>query len=68
MSLLVQARTSNDDEEIAGCIDLVLRSSKLGLIHESVNVNILSSYTSKFPIYRFWLRLLTAILRELVRM
>lgn len=45
MSLLVQARTSNDDEEIAGCIDLVLRSSKLGLIHESVNVNILSSYT-----------------------
>lgn len=45
MSLLVQARTSNDDEEITECIDLVLRSSKLGLIHESVNVNVLSSYT-----------------------
>ncbi|KAI0200226.1 glycoside hydrolase family 125 protein [Astrocystis sublimbata] len=45
MSLLVQARTSNDDEEIKECIDFVLRSSKLGLIHESVDVNILSSYT-----------------------
>ncbi|KAK5634176.1 hypothetical protein RRF57_009890 [Xylaria bambusicola] len=45
MSLLVQARTSESDEEIAECLDLVLRSSKLGLIHESVDVNIMSSYT-----------------------
>ncbi|KAJ2971279.1 hypothetical protein NUW58_g9461 [Xylaria curta] len=45
MSLLVQARTSDKDEEITECIDLVLRSSKLGLIHESVDVNILGSYT-----------------------
>ncbi|KAI3328142.1 hypothetical protein F4824DRAFT_484573 [Ustulina deusta] len=45
MSLLVQARTSDNDEEIAECIDLVLRSSKLGLIHESVDVNRLSAYT-----------------------
>ncbi|KAI3323329.1 glycoside hydrolase family 125 protein [Xylariaceae sp. AK1471] len=45
MSLLVQARTSDDDEEITECLDLVLRSSKLGLIHESVNVDVLSSYT-----------------------
>ncbi|KAI1426567.1 hypothetical protein F5Y12DRAFT_270463 [Xylaria sp. FL1777] len=45
MSLLVQARTSDNDEEISECIDLVLRSSKLGLIHESVDVNRLSSYT-----------------------
>ncbi|KAI0417878.1 hypothetical protein F5X98DRAFT_129558 [Xylaria grammica] len=45
MSLLVQARTSDNDEEIQECIDLVLRSSKLGLIHESVDVNVLSSYT-----------------------
>ncbi|KAI0445767.1 hypothetical protein F4803DRAFT_107306 [Xylaria telfairii] len=45
MSLLVQARTSDNDAEIVECIDLVLRSSKLGLIHESVDVNILSSYT-----------------------
>lgn len=47
MSLLVQARTSDDDEEITECIDLVLRSSRLGLIHESVDVNFLSSYTSE---------------------
>ncbi|KAI0516867.1 hypothetical protein F5B22DRAFT_646601 [Xylaria bambusicola] len=45
MSLLVQARTSDSDEEIKECIDLVLRSSKLGLIHESVDVNMMSSYT-----------------------
>ncbi|KAI1352340.1 hypothetical protein F5Y01DRAFT_92813 [Xylaria sp. FL0043] len=45
MSLLVQARTSDNDEEIRECIDLVLRSSKLGLIHESVDVIRLSSYT-----------------------
>ncbi|KAI1149565.1 hypothetical protein F4825DRAFT_47976 [Nemania diffusa] len=45
MSLLVQARTSDNDEEITECIDLVLRSSKLGLIHESVDVNVMGSYT-----------------------
>ncbi|KAI1435404.1 glycoside hydrolase family 125 protein [Xylaria sp. CBS 124048] len=45
MSLLVQARTSDDDKEIMECIDLVLRSSRLGLIHESVNVNSLNVYT-----------------------
>jgi meiotically up-regulated gene 157 (Mug157) protein len=45
MSLLVQAQTSDDDEEIMGCLQLVLNSSKLGLIHESVNVNYLHSYT-----------------------
>ncbi|XXG95086.1 Histone acetyltransferase [Hypoxylon texense] len=45
MSLLVQAQTSDDDDEIIGCLNLVLRSSKLGLVHESVDVNILHSYT-----------------------
>ncbi|KAI2638222.1 glycoside hydrolase family 125 protein [Xylaria nigripes] len=45
MSLLVQAQTSDDDNEIRECIGLVLRSSALGLIHESVNVNTMSSYT-----------------------
>ncbi|KAL2267752.1 hypothetical protein VTJ83DRAFT_5029 [Remersonia thermophila] len=45
MSLLVQAQTSDDDEEIMGCLNMVLRSSKLGLIHESVDVNHSSSYT-----------------------
>lgn len=47
MSLLIQAQTSDDDEEIKGCIDFVLRSAKLGLIHESVDVDTVSAYTSK---------------------
>lgn len=47
MSLLIQAQTSDDDEEIMGCIDFVLKSAKLGLIHESIDVNNLGSYTSK---------------------
>jgi hypothetical protein len=47
MSLLIQAQTSDDDAEIFKCLDFVLRSSKLGLVHESVNVNALSSYTRK---------------------
>lgn len=45
MSLLVQAQTSNDDSEIKECLALVLKASKLGLIHESVDVNMVSSYT-----------------------
>lgn len=45
MSLLIQAQTSGDDEEIKKCIDLVLKSSKLGLVHESVNVNYARQYT-----------------------
>jgi hypothetical protein len=35
MSLLLQAMTTDDDEEIKKSLDLVLRASKLGLIHES---------------------------------
>lgn len=45
MSLLIQAQTSDDDAEIKECLDLVLASSRLGLIHESVNVNQIGSYT-----------------------
>ena len=51
MSLLVQAQTSDDDDEIVGCLQLVLNSSKLGLIHESVNVNYAHSYTRKYLAY-----------------
>lgn len=47
MSLLIQAQTSDDDAEIKGCLDFVLRSAKLGLIHESIDVNSAGSYTSK---------------------
>jgi len=45
MSLLNQARTSNDDKEIMKCLDFVLSSAKLGLIHESVDVDHIASYT-----------------------
>ncbi|RYP47593.1 hypothetical protein DL768_006379 [Monosporascus sp. mg162] len=45
MSLLIQAQTSDDDDEILECLQLVLESSKLGLVHESVDVNIIHSYT-----------------------
>ncbi|KAI8956925.1 glycoside hydrolase family 125 protein [Daldinia sp. FL1419] len=45
MSLLIQAQTSDDDEEITECLNLVLKSGKLGLIHESVDVNLIHSYT-----------------------
>jgi len=39
ISLLVQAMTSDDDNEIVGLMESVLNASaKLGLIHESVNV------------------------------
>ena len=51
MSLLVQARTSDDDAEITECLKLVLKSSGLGLIHESVDVNWPSSYTRKTTEY-----------------
>ncbi|KAJ9149060.1 Glycoside hydrolase family 125 protein [Pleurostoma richardsiae] len=45
MSLLIQAQTSSDDTEIMECVNLVLNSAKLGLVHESVNVNYITSYT-----------------------
>lgn len=46
MSLLVQAMTTDDDVEIMACMDLVLKaSSSLGLVHESVDVGNVKSYT-----------------------
>lgn len=45
MSLLIQAQTSNNDTEIMDCINLVRNSSLLGLIHESINVDDIKSYT-----------------------
>lgn len=51
MSLLVQIMTTDDDEEIQRLLDMVVKASPLGLIHESVNVNSVSQYTSKFLIF-----------------
>jgi hypothetical protein len=45
MSLLIQAQTSDDDAEIETCIKTVLKSSRLGLVHESVDVNYIAQYT-----------------------
>lgn len=41
----MQAQTSDNDEEIKECIRLVLTSSKLGLVHESVDVDHAGQYT-----------------------
>ena len=48
MSLLVQIMTTDDDEEIKQLLEMLLKVSRLGLVHESVNVNSPSQYTSMF--------------------
>jgi meiotically up-regulated gene 157 (Mug157) protein len=45
MSLLLQAMTSDNDTEIENCVTLVLGASRLGLVHESINVNRIHDYT-----------------------
>lgn len=45
MSLLMQALTSDNDSEIMESINLVRNSSLLGLVHESINVANIKSYT-----------------------
>ncbi|KOS20631.1 Meiotically up-regulated protein [Escovopsis weberi] len=45
MSVLIQAQTSDDDDEIKKCLNMVLRASQLGLVHESVDVNYVTAYT-----------------------
>jgi meiotically up-regulated gene 157 (Mug157) protein len=47
MSLLLQAMTTEDDAEIKKSLRLVLKASKLGLVHESVHVNHIKDYTRK---------------------
>ncbi|KAF2129547.1 glycoside hydrolase family 125 protein [Dothidotthia symphoricarpi CBS 119687] len=45
MSVLVQAMTSDDDDEITECLAAVKRVSRLGLVHETINVNHGTDYT-----------------------
>lgn len=45
MSLLMQAQTSDNDTEIMESINLVRDSSLLGLVHESINVTNITTYT-----------------------
>ena len=47
MSRLVQAMTSDDDDEILDSLEAVLKTSKLGLVHESINVERVADYTRK---------------------
>lgn len=37
--------TSDNDTEISECVNLVLEASRLGLVHESINVNRIHDYT-----------------------
>ncbi|KAF3923967.1 hypothetical protein ABW21_db0200971 [Orbilia brochopaga] len=45
MSVLMQAMTSDDDDEILAALDSVKKVSRLGLINEGVNVHIHYDYT-----------------------
>lgn len=45
MSLLLQAMTTDDDDEITENLDLVLRSCNYGLVHESIDVNVMRHYS-----------------------
>jgi meiotically up-regulated gene 157 (Mug157) protein len=47
MSVLVQAMTSEDDEEIVRCVESVKNVSRNGLIHESIHVDFDRDYTSE---------------------
>ncbi|KAI4154044.1 MAG: hypothetical protein L6R39_001455 [Caloplaca ligustica] len=45
MSRLVQAMTSDDDDEISDALHAVRSSSRLGLVHESIHVERVTEYT-----------------------
>lgn len=45
LSRLMQALTSDDDDEITDCLTSVLNVSPLGLVHESVRVSSTTDYT-----------------------
>lgn len=47
ISRLVQAMTSDDDDEILGALNDVRDSSRLGLVHESINVERVPDFTRK---------------------
>lgn len=48
----MQIQTTDDDKEIEECLGLVLDSARLGLMHETVDVNHIASYTSELPSLR----------------
>jgi meiotically up-regulated gene 157 (Mug157) protein len=50
MSVLIQAMTSDDDDEIMSCINAVKNVSRNGLIHESIHVEYERDFTRMFCI------------------
>lgn len=61
MALITQAMTSQDDEEIKWCLDLLIRSSAgTGLMHEAFDVNNVHIYT------RSWFAWANGLLGELL--
>lgn len=61
MALITQAMTSNDDNEITWCLDLLVRSSAgTGLMHEAFDVNNVDRYT------RSWFAWANGLLGELL--
>lgn len=58
--------TSDDDKEISECIGLVLNASILGLVHESIHVNRIHDYTSKFLPFIYRDSIANTVDRELV--
>ena len=48
MSSLIQAMTSDNDEEIMESLNLVRDVSHIGLVHESIDVNNSYEYTRKY--------------------
>lgn len=41
----MQAMTTDNDSEIEASLAFVLKASRLGLVHESINVNRIGEYT-----------------------
>ncbi len=61
MSLIMKAMTSNSDDEVKQCLDLLLKSSAgTGFLHESFNVNNVNDYT------RSWFAWVNGLFGELV--
>jgi meiotically up-regulated gene 157 (Mug157) protein len=61
MSIIAQAMTSDNDDEIKYCLDLLIKSSaKTGFMHEAFNVNNVNDYT------RSWFAWANGLFGELV--
>lgn len=54
ISRLVQAMTSRDDDEIRDALRAVLDSSRLGLVHESINVDRVHDFTRELQCFLWY--------------